>query len=83
MWFFKKKKSLPQEVIDDIKKEGIDMQALFSNIGNRAKCEQLYKELAKKSIRISSLKMKKKHYKHMNFSRICKHIEMNMNTCLS
>lgn len=48
MWFFKKKKALPQEVIDDIKKEDVDMQALFSNIGNRAKCEQLYKELAKK-----------------------------------
>lgn len=61
MWFFKKKKTLSQEVIDDIKKEDVDMQALFSNIGNRAKCEQLYKELAKKFIRISSLKMKKNH----------------------
>lgn len=48
MWFFKKNKALPHGVIDDIKKEDIDMQALFSNIGNRAKCEQLYKELAKK-----------------------------------
>lgn len=48
MWFLKKKKTLSQEVIDDIKKEDVDMQALFSNIGNRAKCEQLYKELAKK-----------------------------------
>lgn len=58
---FQEKKTLSQEVIDDIKKEDVDMQALFSNIGNRAKCEQLYKELAKKIIRISSLKMKKNH----------------------
>ena len=45
MWFLKKKKTLSQEVIDDIKKEDVDMQALFSNIGNRAKCEQLYLSL--------------------------------------
>lgn len=26
MWFFKKKKTLSQEVIDDIKKEDVDME---------------------------------------------------------
>lgn len=47
MWFFNKKKSEVQSLIDEIKNENFDMQSLFSNISNRTNCEALYKHLAK------------------------------------
>lgn len=50
MWFFKKKKKRETEqdiLIKRIKEEQIDMQGLFSNIGNRADVGDLYKELCK------------------------------------
>lgn len=48
MWFFRKRKDPKHDaLIEKIKEEQIDMQNIFSNISNRAKIEDLYKELCK------------------------------------
>lgn len=49
MWLFKKrsKSTLREDLIKEIKEERLDMKELFSNINNRDKVEQLYKELCK------------------------------------
>ena len=48
MWLFKKKKETEQDIlVKRIKDEQLDMKSLFSNIGNRAEVETLYKELCK------------------------------------
>ena len=48
MWFFKKKKETEQDIlVKRIKSEQLDMQVLFSNIGNRAEVETMFKELSK------------------------------------
>ena len=48
MWFFKKKRETEQDLlVRRSKAEQLDMQGLFSNIGNRAEVETLYKELCK------------------------------------
>ena len=49
MWFFKKKRTEQDILIDRIKAEQLDMQGLFSNINKRGEVEALYKELSKLS----------------------------------
>ena len=47
MWFFKKKQTEQDILIERIKAEQLDMQALFSNINKRGEVEALFKELSK------------------------------------
>ena len=49
MWFFKKKRTEQDILIDRIKAEQLDMKGLFSNINKRGEVEALYKELSKLS----------------------------------
>jgi hypothetical protein len=47
MWFFKKKQTEQDILIERIKAEQLDMQGLFSNINKRGEVEALFKELSK------------------------------------
>ena len=49
MWFFKKKQTEQDILIERIKAEQVDMQGLFSNINKRGEVEELFKELSKLS----------------------------------
>lgn len=49
MWFFKKKQTEQDILIERIKAEQLDMQGLFSNINKRGEVEALFKELSKLS----------------------------------
>ena len=49
MWFFKKKRTEQDILIDRIKAEQLDMKGLFSNLNKRGEVEALYKELSKLS----------------------------------
>lgn len=49
MWFFKKKRTEQDILLDRIKAEQLDMKGLFSNINKRGEVEALYKELSKLS----------------------------------
>ena len=49
MWFFKKKQTEQDILIERIKAEQFDMQGLFSNINKRGEVEELFKELSKLS----------------------------------